>query len=542
MAYRSKSSYHAKTKEGRKRQLANLKPGANKVNWRKRALKSAGLSKSAKYPDQYSGFDIIPFLEQHFFIKETKSTIKLLDWQRKVLRDIFYSEVLPKLAIAASVKKSGKSCFAAGVCLYYLLNVPMSENYILAPDLDAGKDVVFKSLKQAIRMHPILVKKVKITKDMVSYGDSFVKVLPNDISVAGLRPNLTVIDEAWQFRTESSIRTLDEMTTNPLQNHLTLCVTLAGYQEDQSEDLHLWRWYSRGKNIEEGIEEPDENFYFYWKDDYSGVPWVENTNYLEHQRKILSASAYLRFHENQWASAISTFTTPDVLDLCFDEKLRPGAPEGTSIVCSVDCGPKWDCSALVALCKDETKKRGIKLVDHRIFEPKGKTINFERTIERTILNWNNRYKIVAVYFDPYQLLRSAQFLKDERIRMVEYPQTVSNMVSATQSLDELIHSQNIRLYPNTVLRQHILSASTKEHSVGTRLVKSNSAKKIDAAIALAMGCEAAMKYFLTRSQRKGSVYVSSRDPDSDSFSAADEFLRQRTAIAMGEIDIVSSQN
>lgn len=527
---RNRQSYLGNTVTARKRQISNLKVGGNKYNWRTKALKSAGLSKAARYPDLYAG-KIISFLRHHFFIKETKRPIVLLDWQRQVLRDIFYVEIQPKLAIAGSVKKSGKSCLAAGVCLYYLLNVKMSESYILAPDLDAGKDVIFKSLKQAIRMHPILVKNCKITKDTVYYGDSFVKVLPNDISVAGLRPNLTVIDEAWQFRQENSIRTLDEMTTNPVGEHLTFCVTTAGYQEDCSDELHLWRWYCRGKNIQEGREPADPNFYFYWKEDYSGVPWVEGTNYLEHQRKILSPSAYLRFHENQWASAISTFTTPDVLDACFDRTLRPTAPEGTRIVCAIDAGVKWDCSALVALAKDETKKRGVYLVDHRIYEPKGKTIEFQRTIERTILNWNKRYKIVDCWFDPYALLRSAQFLRDERIKMAEYTQTVQHMVSATQSLDELIHSGNIRLYPNTVIRQHLLSASTKEHAQGIRIVKTTRAKKIDFAIALAMAVEAAMAHFLTGSQRKGRVLLPGRDRGDD-FST-EKFLQERMKQIMG---------
>lgn len=529
---RPRKSYLGNTVTARKHQISNLKVGANKTNWRKRALRSAGLSKSAKYPDQYPD-DIINFLEHHFFIKETKKPIVLIQWQKKSLQDIFYAEIMPKLAVCGSVKKSGKSALAAGVCLFYLLNVPMSESYILAPDLDAGKDVVFKSLKLAIRMHPILCKKCKITKDTITYGDSFVKVLPNDISVAGLRPNLTVIDEAWQFRTESSIRTLDEMTTNPVGEHLTFVVTTAGYQEDESEELHLWRWYCRGKNIQEGREEPDPLFYFYWKTDYSGVPWVEGTNYLEHQRKILSPSSYLRFHENQWSSAISTFTTPSILDLCIDKSLRPTAPEGTRIVCAIDAGVKWDCSALIALAKDETKKRGVYLVDHRIFEPQGKTINFEVTIEATMLSWNKRYKIVACWFDPYQLLRSAQLLKEHRIKIEEFPQTVTNMVSATQSLSELLHSGNIRLYPNTVLRQHILSASTKEHSVGERLVKTNRSKKIDAAVALAVAAEAAMSHFLTGSQRKGRVLLPGHYSSDDDDFSTEKFLQERMKQIMG---------
>ena len=65
---------------------------------------------------------------------------------------------------------------------------------------------------------------------------------------------MTIVDEAWAFRTEKAIKTLDEMTTNPVGDHLTLVTTTAGYQEDEGEDLHLWRWYCRGKAIQEGKE------------------------------------------------------------------------------------------------------------------------------------------------------------------------------------------------------------------------------------------------------------------------------------------------
>ena len=99
---------------------------------------------------------------------------------------------------------------------------------------------------------------------------------------------------------------------------------------------------------------------------------------------MLSNSAYLRFHENQWSSSISTFVTPEILDLCIDPLHRPGAEPDTRIVCAIDCGPKWDCSALVALAKDEKLKRGLRLIDHRVFEPRGVTIDFEKTIEKTI--------------------------------------------------------------------------------------------------------------------------------------------------------------
>lgn len=525
------SKYVSKDPVKRARSLANLQLGRGRRGLPPReaneVLKLMGWE-GAILPDQYPD-DIIGFAQHHFIMKQTREPIVLLNWQMAVLISIFYSTIRPKLAIAGSVKKSGKSELAAVVALWFMCNVPMSENYILSSDFDAGADVIFQSLRNVVMLNPILAGACKVTKDTITFliNDSFIKVLPCDISIAGLRPNLTLIDEAWSFRTESSIRTLDEMTTNPVGDHLTLVTTTAGYTEDCGENLHLWRWYTRGRAIQEGKEEPDPLFYFLWKESYKGVPWVEGTNYLDHQLKILRLSTYKRFHENKWSSAIDTFLTSDILDRCIDPTLRPGAAPKTRIVCAIDCGPKWDCSALVALAKDDTRERGVRLVDHRIYEPRGKTISFERTIEQTMVNWSEQYTIVDCYFDPYQMLRSAQALKDKRIKMTEFNQSVPNMVSATTSLSELIHSQNIRLYPNTTFRQHLLSASTKEHSQGLRLVKTQRVKKIDAAIALAMAVEAAMKHFLLGSKRKGHVYT----PDED--SPGEQLMKAKHDIAMG---------
>lgn len=346
--YRTRKSYLSKDPQKRARSLSNLQLGRGRRGLppreANRVLKLMG-AEGATLPDQYLD-DIIGFAEHHFIMKQTRQPIKLLEWQIEVLWNIFYKKTRPKLAIAGSVKKSGKSELAAVVALWYMCNIPMSENYILSSDFDAGADVIFQSIKTVCKLNPILAGACKVTNDTIEFliNDSFIKVLPNDISVAGLRPNLTLIDEAWSFRTESSIRTLDEMTTNPVGDHLTLVTTTAGYQEDEGENLHLWRWYTRGRAIQEGREEADPLFYFHWKEDYKGVPWVENTPYLEHQRKILKLSTYQRFHENKWSSAIDVFLTPDILDPCIDAALNPGTDPRTRVVCAID----W-CRSGIAL-------------------------------------------------------------------------------------------------------------------------------------------------------------------------------------------------
>lgn len=440
---------------------------------------------------KYRFRQIIPYIEEHFRVKtQPDRPVQLLKWQADVLRGIFWPSRLPRLAVAGSVKKSGKSVLAGAVGQYFLTEVPMSENYILAPDREHGEDIIYESLCQSIRLHPILSRECKIQKDVIYYRDSFLKVRPCELSISGLRPTLTLVDEAWQFRTPQQVRVLDEMTANPVGNHLTFCVTYAGYQEDQTEDLHLWRWFSRGKAIQAGKEEPDPNFFFYWKEDYAGIPWVEGTDYLEHQRKTLSPASYERFHKNQWSASFSVFITPDILDRC----VVPGLERGDAIgwaVAGIDIGVMDDNSAGCVVGPGSECK--LRLCDHGLWRPQpGKPVELEQ-VERRIYSAYVRYGLTAVLYDPSQCYRMAQALTQRGVNMVRYNQTVGNMVTASQNLLTLLRNQQIELYESPDVRSHLLNASAKESGTGgVRIVKgSTKSHKVDLAIALALAAHGA---------------------------------------------------
>ena len=104
-SYRPRDSYLSKDPEKRANQLANLKS----VNrGRPKGTGSAG----GKRPDQW-GDDVISFAENHFILPETKKPVVLLEWEKKIFRDLFDAVVLPTLALLGMCKKSGKSTIAA---------------------------------------------------------------------------------------------------------------------------------------------------------------------------------------------------------------------------------------------------------------------------------------------------------------------------------------------------------------------------------------------------------------------------------------------
>ncbi len=485
--YIPRDSFISKDPILRQNQLDNLLKG-HKRKRAKRETPSSILASMRK-------LDIIPYIERHFYVKQDRlHPVKLLAWQREALTGIFYGEQQPSLAVIGSVKKSGKSALAGAVAQFFLTNKDYSETYILAPDKEAGRDIIFTSLEQSLRLHPILKDACDFYKDEIRFRDSFVKVLACDLSISGLRPDLTLIDEPWTFRTPSSQRVLDEMTVNPCGKHLTIAVSYAGFSEDATEDLSLWKWYDRGQKIESGEEKPDPSFFFYWKTDYSGVPWVENTNYLENQQKILRPSTYARFHRNEWASSDSGyFVGAEEVDRCISAKVTRGNDNDSMIIVGLDVGYRHDATALVAV--GQFDERRLAIVDHRCFVPKqGETLNLQNTVKSSLEEWDIEYRIAEVLFDPFQCIHLAQELSLLGFTMTEYRQTSANLHKLCETLQDLIKNRNLLFYADEEIRHHLLNSKVKESPQGLRITKTTISRRIDLTVALGMASVRAVEY------------------------------------------------
>jgi len=482
--HRAASTYQSKDPEKRQRQLANLKKGSHRD---RKPIKDSGPSIKDK---------CIEFAEKTFILPETKKPVKLLDFEKDIFKDLFEAEVRPTLALLGMPKKSGKSTIAAIVGLWYLLTKPFGEIYIMGPDLQQGQLVVFEKICKAIRLNPDLRRTCSAGKSQITCNTTFatITVLPCNKTAAGLNPDLVIFDELWQFTNTEAKRAIDEMTNVPegIKHNLILVVTYAGFDSD--EDTHLWRWYQQGIQQQEGKIEKDPKFYFLWRTNYEGIPWVTQ-QYLDLQRRRLRLNSYLRFHENQWTSSEEAFIDAITVESCTSKEHQRGQDYNHCVCAGLDIGVKHDCSALAIVgIKD---RRKLCIVDHAVFKPvEGSTLNLERTIETQLEDWSEKYDIQAIYYDPYQAARSAQILTEAGLPMQEYPQTVSNLVAMAEGLQGLLKSGSLIMYPDDEIRRHLLSAAVKESSRGWRLVKQKQSKKIDLAVALAMACQAAIDILL----------------------------------------------
>ena len=172
----------------------------------------------------------------------------------------------------------------------------------------------------------------------------------------------------------------------------------------------------------------------------------------------------------------------------------------------------------------EEQAQLIRLVCHRVFQPNpDDPLDFEHTIEATLLDLHKRFYLKKVLFDPYQMQATAQRLARAGLAIEEFPQSSPNLTAASQNLYELIQNNNLVVYPDAGMRLAISRAVAIETPRGWRIGKDKQTHKIDVVVALAMACHAAIQSQrepLYDDQYRGFTDPPANDPDSRARAAA----------------------
>ena len=181
-------------------------------------------------------------------------------------------------------------------------------------------------------------------------------------------------------------------------------------------------------------------------------------------------------------------------DRCVDPQLgAPPADRLLPIYVGVDGSLKRDSSAIVAVAFDQRSQR-VRLVFHRIFQPSpSEPLDFELSIEATLLDLAKRFQIRKILYDPFQLAASMQRLAKERLPVEEYPQTLDRLTAMSQQLYDLIMGQAFIAYPSEAMRLAVSRTVAVENARGWRVTKEKASHKIDVVVALAMACYAAVR-------------------------------------------------
>jgi phage terminase large subunit-like protein len=457
--------------------------------------------------------DPAAFISEVMVDPETGKPFVLLDAERRFLDHAYRTNADGRLVhseqIFSAPKKSGKTAFGAMHALTTTLvyGGPFAEGYVVANDFDQAQGRVFQAARRICERSPYLRREANVTASRIEFpatGASITALASDYASAAGANPTISIFDELWAFTSERSRRLWDEMVPSPARKiSCRLTVTHCGF-EDESELLR--ELYDRGialPTVADDLRSGDRLLFFWTHRPIA--PW-QDADWLADSRRQFRANQYLRMIENRWTTTESSFVDMAWYDDCVDPDARPlFADKQLEVFVAIDASVKHDSTAIVVVHWDR-KINKARVVWHRIFQPSpDRPLDFEATVEATVLELKKRFTIRRVIFDPYQMVASAQRLRAAGVRIEEFPQSVPNITAASQNLYELVKSRNIVFYHHDDVRLAMSRAVAVEGSRGWKISKESKSHKIDVVVALGM---AAIGTVRESSARRGEMTVS----------------------------------
>jgi phage terminase large subunit-like protein len=442
--------------------------------------------------------DPISFIEHVLCDPETSEPFALSEAERWFLKFAFTLNdngrlKYPELVFGA-IKKSGKTTLAALVMITMILlfGGRFAEGYCVANDFEQAQSRVFAMARRIVEASPLLKSEARITADKIVFTalNATIQAIGSDYaSAAGANPTIVCFDELWGYVSERSRRLWDEMVTSPARRiSARLVVSYAGFT---GESLLLEELHKRGMSLPEvgPSLHAGDGLLFAWHT--APIASWQTSEWVEEMRRTMRPSAFARQMLNEFVSSESTFIDLSAWDAC---TVLPAPPiERQPIWIGVDASVKRDSTALVAVSYSQKSKCAV-LVAHRIFTPTpGDPIDFEATVEQTIREWKKRFFVRCVYFDPYQMVATAQRLKKAGIKIEEFPQSLPNLTAATSNLFDLISERRLALYPAADIRLAVSRVVLSESSRGWKLSKEKQSFKIDVVVALSLACLAAVR-------------------------------------------------
>jgi phage terminase large subunit-like protein len=435
--------------------------------------------------------DPIAFIREVLVNPETGKPFELYPAQERFLREALtlkpdgtlpYSELL-----YSTPKKGGKTATTAMAMLYVIIVLAgvYGEGYCCANDYEQAQGRVFQAIARIIEKSPLLRGSAKISGDKIEFrssGSTIVALASHYASAAGANPNFITFDELWAYQSTAAERLWDEMIPVPTRAvSARWTATYAGYEGESKLLEALYKRGLQGEQIAPNLYR-NGGLLMFWSHQ-PVAPW-QTQRWLAQMREQHRPNAYLRQIENRWVSSESTFVDMAWWDACVDEDLSPLlADPNLPVWVGVDAGVKRDSTAIVA-CTFEKGK--VRLVWHRIFQPSTEDpLDFEATIERSLLELRRRFYVREVRFDPYQLVAVAQRLTQQGLPMVEFPQSVPNLTEASTNLYEIIKGRNLLAYQDAEIRLAVSRAVALETPRGWRIAKEKQSHKIDVVVALA---------------------------------------------------------
>ena len=461
---------------------------------------------------------------------------KLLPWQWRALAEMFEVERDPIIAwewrlkhrwvLIGLPKKNGKSEMIGALALFFLLGTDeVDPRIFVAASTEDQANMVYAPVKymaeKSPTLAPLVTAKARMVVSRTSRG-GFVRRLA---AVAGANDGANVyvalIDEFHEWSGEKGENVWNVITNGTVMRAEPMVIQITTAGSDQ--ETKCYEWYERGQDLLSGAVE-DHSYYYLWfgageEDDYTDPEvWRRNNPsygvimqeaFYRDQLTKKPESVFSRYFCNKWMEAEDIWEPASNWDDCAGEPTLD--PDSRTFV-AIDIGRKNDHSAVVILqIRDGFAhvKQKMWFNPYALTDPRHSTwrmnlfdvdkylreLYYEFPVPSGKDEWDDFTVSGPVFvYDPHLYGSHADALVDDGLNMVEFPQTDTRMVPASQRLFEWIMQKWLIHDGDKMARRHIRSVTAKEKERGWRISKvTGSNKHVDFAIALAMALAAALE-------------------------------------------------
>ena len=524
----------------------------------KKYTPSPFMLKTSHYDKDAADF-VVAFIEQ---LKHTKGEFykqpfELIDWQEKIIRDIFgtlksdgYRQFTT--AYIEVPKKCGKSELAAAVALYMLCadGEQRAEVYGCAADRDQAS-LVFDVACDMVLLCPALERRCNIRPSTKSINfemtNSRYKAVSADVAgKSGINVSALIFDELWVQKDRKFFEMMTVGTSDARKNPLHFIITTAG----NDTNTICYELHQKALDILEGRKR-DPTFYpvIYgaaldedwtdpkvWKKANPSLGITIGIDKVKAacdsaQQNPAEENAFRQLRLNQWVKQAIRWMPMDKWDACAFP-VDPEALEGRECYGGLDLSSTTDLSAFVLVfppsedddkyivlphfwVPEETLDLRVKR-DHVPYDlwlkqglinvTEGNVIHYAY-IEKVIEQLGERYNIREIGFDRWGAVQMVQNLEGMGFTVVPFGQGFKDMSPPTKELMKLTLEQRIAHGGHPVLRWNMDNVFIRtDPAGGIKMDKAKSTEKIDGAVAMVMALDRAIR----NEGSSGSVYDGDR--------------------------------
>src|SRR5829696_8714282 len=410
--------------------------------------------------------------------------LNLQTWQR----DIVDEALAPRRELVVLIPRgNGKTTLMAALGLFQLLRDPHAAIVCAAASREQAGHLFDKARGFALANTEVRARLTITRRDLRTVSDGRLLVVSADAEKQlGWDPSLIFLDELCAHRDAdlyTNLRT--SLVKRPEAKMITISTAGVGADSPLAQlrqralslpEVHRDGTFTRAVGTGLALLEwqlPEE-----WSleraHEANPATWVTHER-LEEQREAVHELAFRRFHANQWTNVAGYWLPPGAWQACAgDYTVVPGEP----VWVGVDVGGSRAASAVVWLTEDLR-------VGVDVFQGTEAVLAVEERVRRLA----GEQDVRAVHFDPWRFQQAALELEAEGLTLIEFPQSASRMVPASERLYAAVVEGQLKHPDDPDLNRHVAATVARDTARGWPIDKSDRKAQVDGVVAMAMALE-----------------------------------------------------